>query len=121
MLARIVRVRDRWLQQGAVALLVPVIALSIAGWWLWRNWQLYGDPTALQPMLVLVGVRDAPAFSFSVIRLMFRSFWGQIPCSFYPDAFYWPYTVLVGVGLVGLGFGWRRLTRSHRTALSVAE
>jgi 4-amino-4-deoxy-L-arabinose transferase-like glycosyltransferase len=116
-LARIVRFRDQWLQQGAWALLIPAIALSIAGWWLWRNWQLYGDPTALQPMLALVGVRDAPAFPFSVLQLMFRSFWGQIPCSFYPPPFYWPYGVLAGVGLIGLAFGWRKLDRSHRAAL----
>lgn len=96
--------------------LVMLTALAVGGWWFWRNWQLYGDPTALQPMLELVGARDRPAFSLSVADLMFRSFWGQIPCAFYPPAFYWPYVALTALGVAGLVRGWRRLVIEERLA-----
>jgi len=97
--------------------LLALTALAVGGWWFWRNWQLYGDPTALRPMLELVGARDRPAFSLSVADLMFRSFWGQIPCAFYPPAFYWPYIALTALGIAGLARGWRRLAGQERQAV----
>lgn len=113
-LVRLLRVEGRRVQRALTALLVPAIALLIAGWWLWRNWQLYGDPTALAPMLEWVGVRESWSISLAMLDLMFRSFWGQLPCAFYPPAFYVPYLVLVVAGLVGLVWGWRRFARSER-------
>lgn len=93
---------------------IPTVALFIAGWWFWRNWQLYGDPTALRPMLELVGMREGPAFSLQTFDLMFRSFWGQLPCAFYPAAFYIPYGALCLLGLVGLVISVRQLPTDAR-------
>ena len=82
--------------------LITFIALATGSWWFWRNWRLYGDPTALRPMLTLVGLRTEPAAPLGQAWLMFRSFWGQIPCSFYPPPFYLLYAVLALVSVCGL-------------------
>ncbi len=99
-------------------LLIAIPALTSA-WWFWRNWRLYGDLTALTPMLALVGRRDSPIHPLYETRLMFLSFWGQIPCSFYPATFYVPYAVLVTWGFLGLGAAWRRLRTGERAAVGL--
>lgn len=100
----------------ALLLAVPV---SLAGWWFWRNWQLYRDPTGLAPMLDLVGIRESSLVSASVANLMFRSFWGQIPCSFFPSAFYAPYAMLTALSVVGLVWGRRRWAARERRAATI--
>ncbi len=99
--------------------LVILPALAVGSWWFWRNWRLYGDPTALAPMLALVGRQPSPAHPFSAFWLMFRSFWGQIPCSFYPAGFYVFYTAFTVLALGGLAWGWRRLERAERAATAL--
>jgi hypothetical protein len=37
------------------SLMIGGLALLIAGWWYWRNWQLYSDPTALNAHLLYRG------------------------------------------------------------------
>ncbi len=97
------------------AILIPIVSLLVAGWWFWRNWQLYSDLTALQPMLELVGTRDESLIQpLLETSLMFRSFWGQIPCSFYPPTFYTFYVALTVLALGGLAWGWRRLCLAER-------
>ncbi len=39
--------------QAVVAVALP--ALTLGGWWLWRNWMLYGDPTATNQFVRLAG------------------------------------------------------------------
>ncbi|MDW8069002.1 MAG: glycosyltransferase family 39 protein [Anaerolineae bacterium] len=99
--------------------LVIFIPLALSGWWFWRNWHLYGDPTALAPMLELVGRRGSPIYPLNEAGLVFRSFWGQIPCSFYPAGFYIPYLLLTGAGVLGLLWGWRRLCSSERWTVGI--
>jgi len=101
------------------SLLVILPALALSGWWFWRNWRLYGDPTALAPMLQLVGLRESPIYPWSGAGLMFRSFWGQIPCSFYPAGFYILYVLLTALGVIGLAWGWRRLATGERWAIAL--
>ncbi len=99
-------------------LILPSSAIS--AWWFWRNWQLYGDPTALQPMLELVGTRGGSVLqSLLELGTMFRSFWGQLPCSFYPSGFYAFYAVLTTLALGGLVWGWRRLARAERATVAI--
>jgi hypothetical protein len=50
---------------------------------------------------------------------MFRSFWGQIPCSFYPAGFYVLYVLLTALGAIGLAWGWRRLATGERWAAAL--
>ncbi|MFN3763672.1 MAG: ArnT family glycosyltransferase, partial [Anaerolineae bacterium] len=57
--------RGTFLRRRAISLighwsLVIFIPLALSGWWFWRNWRLYGDLTALAPMLELVGRRGSP-------------------------------------------------------------
>ncbi|TFG72519.1 MAG: phospholipid carrier-dependent glycosyltransferase [Anaerolineales bacterium] len=95
----------RLLIQG---LAIGVPALIMVTPWLIRNMRLYGDPTALAPMLAKVGTRQG-SIGFGEIRLMFLSYWGQLPCTFYPRSLYWPYMILSGCGLIGLALGWHTL------------
>ena len=99
--------------------LVILPALALSGWWFWRNWRLYSDPTALAPMLQLVGLRGSPIYPWNEAGLMFRSFWGQVPCSFYPAGFYVLYALLTALGAVGLAWGWRRLAPGERWATAL--
>jgi 4-amino-4-deoxy-L-arabinose transferase-like glycosyltransferase len=86
-------------------LLLATVALVLSGWWFVRNWQLYGDLTALAPMLELVGRRQSPVFPLHESGLMFRSFWGQLSCSFFGDTFYLFFGLLTAAGLSGLVLG----------------
>lgn len=96
--------------------LMTLPALLLVAPWLLRNLRLYGDPTALTPMLAIVGRRTYP-IAFSEIMPMLLSYWGQLPCAFYPRAVYWPYYLVMAGGLVGLLCGWRRFTRRQRWVL----
>lgn len=89
-------------------LLLGIPALLLVAPWLIRNWQLYGDPTALAPMLEVVGSTTTHVDFWGAFQLMLRSYWGQLPCAFYPHALYWPFFVLLGGGFLGL------LLRRHR-------
>jgi len=120
-LALLVRLAERRTTWGAtlraiLALLLP--AALLAAPWAWRNVRLYGDPTALAPMLAKVGYRKT-AMGWGDARLMALSYWGQLPCSFYPRALYWPYLVLVGGGIAGTVVGWRQFNRRTRALLAM--
>jgi hypothetical protein len=99
--------------------LVPVSALGVGGWWFWRNWRLYGDPTGLGPMLELVGRRTGPILPLGEAWLVFRSFWGKIPCAYFPDRFYLLYIGLTIVSLGGLMWGLRRLAAAETASVLV--
>ncbi len=82
-------------------LLLGLPALLLVTPWLWRNHRLYGDLTALTPMLDEVGIRNT-GVSLGEGWLMVRSYWGQLPCAFYPQAIYWPFLLYVVGGVTGL-------------------
>jgi hypothetical protein len=91
-----------WGQSIVHGLLIGSVTAIVCGWWFWRNWQLYGDPTALEPMLELVGRRASSTIPLNESGLMFRSFWGQLACAFFSDWFYWFFGLLTAIGLTGL-------------------
>lgn len=84
------------------SLLLGAPALLLLAPWLARNWRLYGDPTALAPMLHIVGRTAIRVDAWGAFQLMLRSYWGQLPCAFYPRALYWPFFALFGGGLISL-------------------
>lgn len=47
--------RGGWRRAAGVAALVALPALLLGCWWLWRNWTLYGDPTAANQFILLAG------------------------------------------------------------------
>lgn len=99
-------------------LLIVGIATTMVSPWLLRNLRLYGDPTALAPMLAKVG-RRAAALDWGEARLLLLSYWGQLPCAFYPRSIYWPYLVLMVGGAVGTALAWPRLPSPKRTLLAL--
>jgi hypothetical protein len=91
-----------WL--GAVAL-AALVSAAIAGWWFVRNQVLYGEPTGVERLTELWGVRD-PRDSFwlavSELPYAWTSLWGrfgygQIPL---PPVFY---AAVLAVALLALG------------------
>ncbi len=96
----------RWARDYALVLL-PVVA--IAGWWYWRNWQLYGEPTGLNVMLEIAGRRAImPGWrdllgEFQGFRINFWGLFGGVNILMRPG---WVYplldilTLIAGIGLV---------------------
>jgi len=48
---------------------------------------------------------------------MWPSYWGQLPCTFYPRSLYWPFAFLVIGGFFGLVLKWRALHVHQRQGL----
>jgi hypothetical protein len=101
-------VQDRWAELEAlmldlVTVLVPV--LLIAGWWYWRNWTLYGDPTGLATMLAIFGRRKAaPGIlgllqEFQGFRISYWGLFGVVNVLLRPR---WVYTLLDGLMILCL-------------------
>jgi 4-amino-4-deoxy-L-arabinose transferase-like glycosyltransferase len=100
---------------GHCSLLI-LMAMPIAGWWFLRNWRLYGDPTAVNVFMAILGHRAEPLTlrdlweEFGTFR---RTYWGlfggvNVPA---PEPVYVFYDLLSLAGLVGLGLrAWRRLS-----------
>lgn len=96
--------QHRWRDLPRDLLLVLAPLLLIAGWWYWRNWQLYGDATGLNVMLQIVGPREPPPgwaqlpSEFQGLRISFWGLFGWFNVAF-PD---WVYKVLDALSLVVL-------------------
>ncbi len=95
-------------------------ALAVITPWVMRNLTLYGDPTALTPMLAEVGHRTQPILPFQDAKLLLLSYWGQMPCTFYPRWVYLPYLMVAIIGSVGLPRAWRRAGGEERWVLGGA-
>jgi 4-amino-4-deoxy-L-arabinose transferase-like glycosyltransferase len=72
--------KKQWRQWLYVNLLIVIAALLVAGWWFLRNQILYGEPTGVQRLTELWGVRDpSESFSLALIELpyVWTSLWGR--------------------------------------------
>jgi len=118
LLVRIIERRTTFRDAVAHGLMIVLPAALLVSPWLLRNIRLYGDPTALAPMLAKVGTRGT-VIALGEARLMLLSYWGQLPCSFYPRALYWPYLLLMAAGLIGLVTGRRPMPRRHRAMMAL--
>lgn len=93
-----------WLE---VALIAGVVTAVLAGWWFARNQLLYGEPTGVERLTELWGVRNpADSWGLAIHELPYTwtSLWGrfgygQIPL---PEWMYLGLRWLVGIGLAGL-------------------
>jgi len=47
----------RWREALTAGAIIGALGLLVSGWWFWRNWQLYGDPTGLNMMAAIAGYR----------------------------------------------------------------
>lgn len=97
--------RKRWQTFFVEGPLILLVAAAIAGWWYWRNWQLYGDPLGWKVFLDIVGRRtptDTPVVRLWAERVGFMwSYWGLFGGVGVPMAL-WTYKVLNTLALVSL-------------------
>ncbi|MFO7323276.1 MAG: glycosyltransferase family 39 protein [Chloroflexota bacterium] len=98
------RLRD-WRPFVIGGLISGALTIVIAGWWYWRNWQLYGDPTGLNAFLDTVGRRLIPANAeqlWAERHSFTQAFWGffggvNVPM---PDAVYLAFNLFGGLTLL---------------------
>jgi len=87
--------------------IITLLAVTIAGWWYWRNITLYGDWSGTQNMVAMMGPRTVtPTMGQLLAELpgMMRSFWGlfgglSLPM---PVPVYWGLNLLLLAGVAGL-------------------
>ena len=96
------------------ALLTGLTALVIAAPWYWRNWLLYGDPTALTPFLETIGRRQTPVHvrtEFQGLRISLLGLFGWFNAPL-PEAAYRAWDAFLAVSAIGFIQGvWRRRFR----------
>lgn len=83
------------------------VALAVASWWYFRNWQLYGDPLGLAAMFAVLPGRAEPLSLAQVAGLLpgiWRSYWAVFGWFniVVADWVYWLYSALTLLGLLGL-------------------
>ena len=99
--------KNQWRLWLEVALISGLFTLLVSGWWFGRNQMLYGEPTGVQRLTELWGMRDpSESWGIAIYELTptWTSLWGrfgygQIPL---PAAVYTLLRWLVGVGFLGL-------------------
>lgn len=100
--------RRAWGRAVGGGLVVLATAVLTAGWWFWRNWQLYGDPLAWDAMLAPVALllRTDPLSWGELLEyaaFLRFSYWAMfgygIPA---PLLFYWFVWGVMLLGAVGL-------------------
>jgi hypothetical protein len=97
-----------------IAIILPILVIS--GWWYWRNYALYGDPTGTQMMAAIAGAREAAP---TLVELLgewdgfFKAYWGLFGAvNIVMES--WIYRVLevvtiaAGVGLMLVVRDWKR-------------
>ncbi|MCA9882010.1 MAG: phospholipid carrier-dependent glycosyltransferase [Anaerolineae bacterium] len=113
LMALAIAVLNKWLAFGRALRTVAIALLMfavLAGWWYLRNWQLYGDPLALDATAAMWG-RDfdvvATSFAGELQRLAL-SFWMMVGYKhepiFAPDWFYTVNAAIVGLAILGAFF-----------------
>ena len=118
--------RGQWRQWIVVNLLIAGVAGLLAGWWFVRNMVLYGEPTGIERLTELWGVRD-PRDSFwlavSELPYAWTSLWGrfgygQIPLPAWMYIAIFVVLLLAIAGYVQAGVKGRKGERVHRFPLS---
>lgn len=114
--------KGQWRQWIIANALIVGLTLLLAGWWFARNQILYGEPTGIERLTELWGVRD-PRESFGLafreLPYVWTSLWGrfgygQIPL---PDRTYLGLLTLALAAVAGYGVAiYRRQTAELRNA-----
>lgn len=99
--------RGSWRTLVTWALIVAAVFVVLDGWWLWRNFQLFGDPTGLNAMLDRAGRRPTnpgPFVLWAEGQGFRRSYWGvfggfDVGAD---EVFYQFFDALSALGLLGL-------------------
>ena len=72
--------KRQWREWLIVNAIIAGVALLLAGWWFARNQILYGEPTGIEKLTELWGVRDpSESFGLALIELpyVWTSLWGR--------------------------------------------
>jgi len=100
--------KKEWRLFVSRALAILGLVFLTTGWWFARNVRLYQELTAVERMLEIWGERQPGEFGLAQLRdsmsYGWSSFWGRFGYGqiVLPTAVYWLYTILVGIGLIGL-------------------
>ena len=113
--------RRQWRQWLVVNALIVAVTAALAGWWFLRNQLLYGEPTGIQELTQLWGVRDPrQSFGLAVSELPYAwtSLWGrfgygQIPL---PPAIYVALFAVLLLAVAGYALALLRRRRRPRPA-----
>lgn len=112
----------RWRRAASTAGLIALPALLVGGWLLWRNWTLYGDPTAANQFILIAG-GERP-FTLRQVwndldRVWFSTFaifgWMNL------QAPTWVYVIWNGIVLVALAGAARWAVAAGRGGLSPTD
>ena len=86
------------------------LTILIAGWWYWRNYDLYGDATGINVFLDIVGRRAVPADLHQLwtereaFMMAFWGFFGGVNVSM-SDLVYTLFNAIAGLAILGLLWG----------------
>ncbi|MGJ3240369.1 MAG: ArnT family glycosyltransferase [Anaerolineae bacterium] len=81
------------------------MTILIAGWWYWHNWMTYGDPTALNVFLDVVGRHEITLRQLALdYPTLIRSTWGFVGAIYapMPDWVYALFNAMVTLGVLGM-------------------
>lgn len=99
-----------WQTALQVMIVLGLITLVFAGWWYWRNFQLYGDPLALDATASIWGRTEPLTLSMLPEELLRigKSFWMMVGYLhfpvFAPDSYYIYLAIVTIIGQIGLIF-----------------
>ena len=96
--------KKQWRQWVLVNGLLVIFALLLAGWWFARNQMLFGEPTGIERLTELWGVRDpADSLELALIELpyVWTSLWGRFGYGQIPLPSF-IYNLLGAVGVLSL-------------------
>jgi len=118
-----------WRQRAYVTAALHLLAITgsaafTSGWWFWRNWQLYGDPTGLNRFIAVAGTRVGSFGVTDYLRELpglHHSYWAVFGWfSIRGDPILYPlFLILDGVALAGVLVWAVRMWR-RRSAVSVS-
>jgi Dolichyl-phosphate-mannose-protein mannosyltransferase len=124
---RHLRQRD-WRGWIASGLIIGVLVVAIAGWWYWRNQQLYGDWLGLNMMVAIAGPRvPTPTLAqliseFDGFRYSYWALFGAVNIVTFPAAYviFDAFSAAALIGwLVWLVRAWRRSDRDQLTIMTL--
>lgn len=99
--------KKQWRLWLETAVIIGVVTALLAGWWFVRNQILYGEPTGVERLTELWGVRNpADSFSTALFELPYTwtSLWGRFGFGQIPlhEVIYIGLRWVIGVSLLGL-------------------
>ncbi|MBP7999776.1 MAG: hypothetical protein KA314_23970 [Chloroflexi bacterium] len=118
----------QWRLWWEVNLLLVGVTFLVAGWWFWRNYLVYGDPTGFKEVTELWGARD-PRESLGVAWSEWSSVWsslwgrfgfGQIPLPAVVYQVLWGLTLFAAAALGAEILGYGSKIRRHQIPSSPA-